>query len=62
MTHSNDEDEQLPINDFVHDSIVTHSNPIDVIFSRQCDTGWGPRLVCEQIDGGPDPLLVTALE
>jgi len=62
MTDSNNEDEQLPINDFVHDSVVTYANPVDVVFPRQCDAGWGPRLLREQIDRGPNPLLLTTLE
>ena len=60
MADANDLNHQAVVQDLIDDSVVTHPDPVGAAFACHGDTARRPRIVCQQVYGGPDALPFSA--
>lgn len=59
MTDPDDEDDETIVMHLVDDAVVANPNPIRPLLALEGNAPRWARLVCENLDGSPDSLLLT---
>lgn len=62
MAEADDQHDEPVVVNLVDNPIVTDAHPIHAVLPLEGDTPRRPRFVCEEIDRGPNPLLLAPWE